>query len=71
MLGPCGIVEVVVPDLLPSESQDGRRRRFKSRGMLVRQSVNSPLVSVAGLVRAPVRDLESHEVGRLVDVVVR
>ena len=60
-----------MPDLLPSEARDGRRRRFRSRGMLVRQSVNSSLVSVAGLIRAPVRDLESHDVGRLVDVVVR
>src|SRR5674476_1639574 len=71
MLGFLGIVEVAVPDLLPSEDRDGRRRRFRSRGMLVRQSVNSSLVSVAGLIRAPVRDLESHDVGRLVDVVVR
>jgi len=39
--------------------------------MLVRKSVNSSLVSVAGLIRAPVRDLESHDVGHLVDVVVR
>jgi CBS domain-containing protein len=39
--------------------------------MLVRQSVSSSLVSVAGLVGAPVRDLHSHHVGRLVDVVVR
>jgi hypothetical protein len=59
---------VAVPDLPPSEARDGRRRRFRSRGMLVRQSVNSSLVSVAGLIRAPVRDLESHDVGRLVDV---
>ena len=62
---------MAVPDLLPSEARDGRRRRFRSRGMLVRQSVNSSLVSVAGLIGAPVRDLESHDVGHLVDVVVR
>src|SRR5450756_1970029 len=71
MLGPFGIVEVAVADLLPSEARGGLRRRFRSRGVLVRQSVNSSLVSVAGLIRAPVRDLESHDVGRLVDVVVR
>jgi hypothetical protein len=40
-------------------------------GILVRQSVNSSLVSVAGLILAPVRDLEAHDVGHLVDVVVR
>jgi hypothetical protein len=64
-VGPVEFVEVAVPDLLPSEARDGRRRRFRSRGMLVRQSVNSSLVSVAGLIRGPVRDLESHEWGIL------
>jgi CBS domain-containing protein len=46
-------------------------RRFRSRGMLVRQSVNSSLVSVSGLIGAPVSDLGGADVGRLVDVVVR
>jgi CBS domain-containing protein len=46
-------------------------RRFLSRGMLVRQSVNSSLVSVSGLIGAPVSDLGGADVGRLVDVVVR
>jgi len=64
-------VEVAVSDLLPSRTRDGRRRRFRSHGILVWQSVNSSLVSVAGLIRAPVRDLEAHDVGHLVDVVVR
>ena len=39
--------------------------------MLLRQSVNASLVSVAGLIGAPVRDLESRDIGHLVDVVVR
>ena len=59
-----------MPDPRSFVAREGRRR-FRSRGMLVRQSVRSSLVSVAGLIGAPVRDLQSHDVGRLVDVVVR
>jgi CBS domain-containing protein len=56
------------------EAEAGARRlprRFRSRGMLIRQSVNSSLVSVSGLIGAPVSDLGGASVGRLVDVVVR
>jgi len=70
-VGTGGTTEVAVLDVLPPDARDVRRRRFRSRGLLVRQSVSSSLVSVAGLIGAPVRDLESHDVGRLVDVVVR
>lgn len=58
-------------DSPPSVTRDGRRRRFGTQGVLVRRAVSSSLVSVAGLIGAPVRDLQSHDIGRLVDVVVR
>ena len=45
--------------------------RFRTRGMLVRQSVNASLVSVAGLIGAPVRDSQARDIGHVVDVVVR
>jgi CBS domain-containing protein len=60
--------EVVVAD-------SGVRRRGRglprSRGVLVRRGVAESLVSVAGLVGAPVRDPQGNQIGRLVDVVVR
>lgn len=45
--------------------------RFRTRGMLLRQSVNASLVSVAGLIGAPVQDPQSRDIGHVVDVVVR
>jgi len=39
--------------------------------MLLRQSVNSSLFSVAGLIGAPVQDPQERDIGRVVDVVVR
>lgn len=51
-----------------------RRRRPglpRRRGLLLRREVAASLVSVAGLVGAPVRDRDGRDVGRLVDVVVR
>lgn len=43
----------------------------RRRGLLLRREVAASLVSVAGLVGAPVRDRDGRDVGRLVDIVVR
>jgi CBS domain-containing protein len=61
----------IVSDVSTTRGLGTRHVRFRTRGMLLRQSVNSSLVSVAGLIGAPVRDLESRDIGHVVDVVVR
>ena len=58
-------------EVAQSPSADSRQRRFRTKGMLLRQSVNSALVSVAGLIGAPVRDSQARDIGRVMDVVVR
>ncbi len=56
-------------------TEPGARRRRpglpRRRGLLARREVAASLLSVAGLVGAPVRDRDGRDVGRLVDVVVR
>jgi len=39
--------------------------------VLARKTVRESLVSVAGLIGRPVRDLEGRDIGHLVDIVVR
>jgi CBS domain-containing protein len=60
-----------VADVSSTPDAGARRTRFRTRGMLLRQSVNASLVSVAGLIGAPVRDLDRRDIGHVVDVVVR
>ncbi len=61
------------PTTTPATSRCSRRPHYSgaSSRMLVRREVADALVSVAGLVRRPVRDQEGNEVGRVADVVVR
>jgi len=55
---------------LPTPSALRRRREHRSQRLLANRAVADALVSAAGLVGRPVRDLHGAEVGRLIDLVV-
>jgi len=57
-----------VPAINVAKRIVGRR---DSVSVLARKNIRDSLVSVAGLIGCPVRDDEGHDLGKLVDIVVR